>query len=175
VLYSYEPKHFGITADAVVHVHVLTAWLHERELMTKMIKLRLTRGQDRMKRYIDKHRAECYFVVGDSVLIKLVQHRMVTRGGDLITQVKVLWSDMAEELATRDDAEAFALHSQAHQLGGKLAFKAGGMSATQGRWPVAPVIISRCGVLWCARQWCQTRNCGGWAELGQQEAQEEEH
>jgi hypothetical protein len=126
VLYSYEPKHFGITADVVVHVHVLTTWLRERELMTKMIKLHLTRGQDRMKRHVDTHCAECYFVVGDSVLIQLVQHCMVTRGGELITQVKVLWSDMDEELATRDDAEAFALHSQGHQLGGQPGFQGRG-------------------------------------------------
>lgn len=40
------------------------------------------------------------------VPMKILQRRMVERGGDLIAQVKVLWSGMADELATWEDAAA---------------------------------------------------------------------
>jgi hypothetical protein len=40
------------------------------------------------------------------VPMKLLQRRMVERGGTLIAQVKVAWSGMADELATWEDADA---------------------------------------------------------------------
>jgi hypothetical protein len=78
VLYGYDPTHFGITTNDVFPVPDLAAWLHKRQLMTKVIKLRVTRAQDKMKRHANKRCAEHYFVVGDSVPLKLMQHRMVT-------------------------------------------------------------------------------------------------
>jgi hypothetical protein len=71
VLYGYEPKYFGITVDAVIRVPGLAAWLHEHELMTKVIKLHLTRAQDRMQRQANKRRSERSFAVGESVYLKL--------------------------------------------------------------------------------------------------------
>lgn len=39
------------------------------------------------------------------VPLKVLQRQMITRGGEIISQVKVHWSNMAEELATWEDAE----------------------------------------------------------------------
>jgi hypothetical protein len=133
VLYGYDPTHFGITANDVFPVPDSAAWLHKRQLMTKVIKLRLTRAQGKMKRHANKRCAEHYFVVGDSVPLKLMQHHMVTRGGKLITQVKVLWSDMDEELGTWEDAEALPVKFLGAPAWDKPTFKVGGMSATPRR------------------------------------------
>jgi hypothetical protein len=62
-----------------------------------------------------------------------MQHRMVTRGGKLITQVKVLWSDMYEKLATWEDAEAIPVKFPGAPAWDKPTFKVGGMSATSRR------------------------------------------
>jgi hypothetical protein len=126
VFYGYEPKHFGITADAIILVPDLVAWLHEHELMTKVIKLHLARAQARMKQHVDKRRAECYFAVGDLVHLKLVQHRMVSRGGELITKMKVLWSNMDEELTTWEDAEALRVKFQGAPAWGQTSFQGRG-------------------------------------------------
>lgn len=49
----------------------LEEWLKERELMTRVIKLHLTRAHDRMKKHTDKHRSKRHFAVGDWVYLKL--------------------------------------------------------------------------------------------------------
>jgi hypothetical protein len=82
VLYGYEPKHFGISAEATIPVQDLAEWLHERELMTKLVRLHLTRAQERMKRQADKKRSERVFEVGDSIYLKLqpnIQSSVATR------------------------------------------------------------------------------------------------
>jgi hypothetical protein len=71
VLYGYAPRHFGISSKAVVTNMELEEWLKERELMIRVIKLHLTRAQDRMKKQADKHRSERHFDVGDWVYLKL--------------------------------------------------------------------------------------------------------
>jgi hypothetical protein len=41
VLYGYKPKHFGLSSDAFTPVAELNEWLHDREVMTKVIQLHL--------------------------------------------------------------------------------------------------------------------------------------
>jgi transposase InsO family protein len=50
VLYGYEPRHFGISTKDMVSVPELSTWLHERQLMTEVVKQHLARAKDRMKR-----------------------------------------------------------------------------------------------------------------------------
>jgi len=70
VLYGYEPKHLGISADDAVSTHDLSEWLHEHQCMTELVKLHLVRAKDRMKRQADKNRFERAFQVGDWVFLK---------------------------------------------------------------------------------------------------------
>jgi transposase InsO family protein len=204
VLYGYEPKHFGISAEATIPVQDLVEWLYERELMTKLVRLHLTRAQERMKRQADKKRSERVFEVGDSVYLKLqpyiqssvatrsnhklsfkffglydilerigavayrlnlpanssihpvfhvsqlkrslgrdpvlihtlprdgravqvpirvLQHRMITRGGELISQIKVQWSDMEEALSTWEDDKALRARFPEAPAWGQAAFE----------------------------------------------------
>jgi hypothetical protein len=88
VVYGYTPRHFGITAESIVPVTELADWLRERQLMTKVIKLHLTRACDRMKKQADKHRSERSFEVGESVYLKLqpyVQSSVATRSNNKLT------------------------------------------------------------------------------------------
>lgn len=48
VLYGYAPRHFGISSEVVVPVPELADWLQERELMSRIIQLHLSRAQQRM-------------------------------------------------------------------------------------------------------------------------------
>jgi hypothetical protein len=60
-----------VSADTVVPQLELEEWLKERELMTRVIKLHLTRAHERMKRQADKHRSERHFEIEDCVYLKL--------------------------------------------------------------------------------------------------------
>lgn len=51
----------------MVNSRDLSAWLQERQLMSKLIKQHLERAKHRMKRQADKGRLERSFVVGDWV------------------------------------------------------------------------------------------------------------
>jgi hypothetical protein len=88
VLYGYEPRHFRISVDTTIRVQDLAEWLHERELMTKPVRLHLTRAQERMKRQADKKRSERVFAVGDSVYLKLqpyIQSSVATRSNQKLS------------------------------------------------------------------------------------------
>jgi hypothetical protein len=71
VLYGHKPRHFGIQIDDSCRVQHLDAWLHERALMTDIIKQHLVRAQHRMKLQADKKRSDLSFQVGDKVFLKL--------------------------------------------------------------------------------------------------------
>ncbi|KAJ1269984.1 hypothetical protein BS78_06G020100 [Paspalum vaginatum] len=70
-LYGYVPRHFGISVDDAIQVSDLSDWLHERHLMTDVVKLHLARAKNRMKQQADKHRSECVFQCNDMVFLKL--------------------------------------------------------------------------------------------------------
>lgn len=61
MLYGYAPRHFGISSEVVVPVPELADWLQERELMSRVIQLHLSRAQQRMKKQADKSRSERQF------------------------------------------------------------------------------------------------------------------
>lgn len=63
VLYGYTPRHFGISSDNAISVTDLADWVHERELMQRVIQQHLLRAQQHMKRQADKHRSEREFAV----------------------------------------------------------------------------------------------------------------
>lgn len=49
----------------------IASWLHDRELMSKVICQDLLRAKQRMKHSADGHRSECQFQVDDWVFLKL--------------------------------------------------------------------------------------------------------
>lgn len=69
-LYGHPPRHFGISTAAACAVPDLDYWLHEREVMTALLRQQLIRAQQHMKQ-ADKHRVERSFAVGDFVFLKL--------------------------------------------------------------------------------------------------------
>lgn len=82
VVYGYAPHHFGISPEADIPVVDLAEWLKERELMTCVIRLHLSRAWARMKKQADKHRSKQIFSIGDLVYLKLqpyVQSYVATR------------------------------------------------------------------------------------------------
>ena len=70
-LYGCRPRFFGIDHDTIINTIDLASWLHERQLMSDVIKLHLERAKLRMKRQADKGRSERHFAVGDWVFLKL--------------------------------------------------------------------------------------------------------
>ncbi|CAN6244705.1 unnamed protein product [Urochloa humidicola] len=70
-LYGYEPKHFGISVLESVTVPSLSDWLHDRQVMTDLIKQHLHRAKLCMKKQADQHRSERQFSVGEQVFLKL--------------------------------------------------------------------------------------------------------
>jgi hypothetical protein len=70
VLYGYEPRHFGISTEDMVSVPELSTWLHEKQLMTEVVKQHLAQAKDRMKKQVDLKRAERSFQSGDWVFLK---------------------------------------------------------------------------------------------------------
>ncbi|XP_066361406.1 uncharacterized protein [Miscanthus floridulus] len=71
VLYGHNPRHFGISNLQMCSVPELEQWLKERELLSRVIQLQLTRAQQRMKSQADKKRSERSFQPGDMVYMKL--------------------------------------------------------------------------------------------------------
>uniref|UniRef100_A0A8R7PBH5 Integrase catalytic domain-containing protein n=1 Tax=Triticum urartu TaxID=4572 RepID=A0A8R7PBH5_TRIUA len=64
-LYGHPPRHFGIVDASGTAPSDLVDWMHERALMTALLKQQLERARQRMKDLADKHRSECSFAVGD--------------------------------------------------------------------------------------------------------------
>jgi hypothetical protein len=73
-LYSYPPKHFGITVTDACVVPDLEEWIQSCNTMLKHIQHNLNRARKHMKHQSDKHRQERSFDVGDWVYIKLQPH-----------------------------------------------------------------------------------------------------
>lgn len=71
VLYGRTPRQFGLTVDDSISHADLSSWLHQRELMLRIVKQHLLRAQQRMKHQADKHRSERIFAIGDMVYLKL--------------------------------------------------------------------------------------------------------
>jgi hypothetical protein len=94
VLYGHRPRHFEITDISAVTVSDLYNWVHERELMQKLIKQHLLRAQDRMKKQADKNRSERVFAVDDWVYLRLqpyVQSSVSTRANHKLS-FKFFWA-----------------------------------------------------------------------------------
>jgi hypothetical protein len=60
------------------------------------------------------------------VHMRILQRRMITRGGRSVRQVKVLWSDTDLELATWEDEEALQVKFPAASAWGQASTQAGG-------------------------------------------------
>jgi hypothetical protein len=71
VLYGHSLRHLGIANLKSCSVPELEQWLHERQLLTRLIQQQLQRAQQRMKNQADKKRMERSFEPGDMVYMKL--------------------------------------------------------------------------------------------------------
>jgi hypothetical protein len=71
VLYGHSLRHFGLHTTEAVPVAELTAWLQDREVISKLVRQHLLRAQARMKQQADKQRSEREFSMGDQVYLKL--------------------------------------------------------------------------------------------------------
>jgi len=71
VLYGYAPTHFGLSSIDEQPVTDIAGWLHDRELMSALIRQHLLRAKQRMKHAADSHRLERQFQVDDWVFLKL--------------------------------------------------------------------------------------------------------
>lgn len=71
VLYSHEPRHWGIEPSGECSVSNLESWLAERRVMHDLLRQHLLRAQQFMKKYADKNRSFREFSVGDMVFLKL--------------------------------------------------------------------------------------------------------
>jgi hypothetical protein len=71
VLYGFAPRQFGLHSATDPPIKDLTDWLHDRELMTEVIKQHLHRAKNRMKKHADEHRSERVFRSDDWVFLKL--------------------------------------------------------------------------------------------------------
>jgi hypothetical protein len=82
VLYGFAPQQFGLHSATDPPITDLTDWLHDRELMTEVIKQHLHRAKNRVKKQADEHRSERVFQSDDWVFLKLqpyVQSSLVDR------------------------------------------------------------------------------------------------
>uniref|UniRef100_A0A8R7P8F2 Integrase catalytic domain-containing protein n=1 Tax=Triticum urartu TaxID=4572 RepID=A0A8R7P8F2_TRIUA len=77
-LYGHPPRHFGIVDASATPPSDLVDWMHERALMTALLKQQLERARQRMKDLADKHRSERSFTVGDWVFVKLQPYVQVS-------------------------------------------------------------------------------------------------
>lgn len=71
VLYGHSPRHFGVTDSSTCASTDLVEWLHNRELMTSLLRHHLNRPNQRMKSQADKKRSERSFIPLDWVYLKL--------------------------------------------------------------------------------------------------------
>ena len=71
MLYRYAPTHFGLSSVDEQLVTDIAGWLHDRELMSALIRQHLLRTKQRMKHAADSHRSERQFQVDDWVFLKL--------------------------------------------------------------------------------------------------------
>lgn len=70
-LYGCTPKSLGLSSADTVPATDVQTWLHDRQLMDRVLQQHLTRAQHRMKRQADKNRSERSFSIGDWVYLKL--------------------------------------------------------------------------------------------------------
>lgn len=68
VLYGHSPCHFGIVDSSDCTSPELSSWLHDWELMTKLLRQHLHRACQRMKVQADRKRSERSFSVSDWVI-----------------------------------------------------------------------------------------------------------
>jgi hypothetical protein len=94
VLYGYAPSHFGINLADEQPVTDIASWLHDRELMSEVIRQHLLRAKQRMKWYADGHRSERQSHVNDRVFLKLqpyVQSSVADRSSQKAS-LQIFWS-----------------------------------------------------------------------------------
>jgi hypothetical protein len=88
VLYGFAPRQFGLHSATDPPITDLNDWLHDRELMTEVIKQHLHRAKNRMKKHADEHRSERVFRSDDWVFLKLqpyVQSSLADRSHQKLT------------------------------------------------------------------------------------------
>jgi len=71
MLYGFAQQQFGLHAADDSPISDLPEWLHDRELMTDLIKQHLHRAKQRMKKQAGENRSEREFQVEDWVFLKL--------------------------------------------------------------------------------------------------------
>jgi hypothetical protein len=70
-MYGRPPRHLGLSFPQPVASPNLTQWLHDRKVVTDLIKQHLNRAATRMKWQADKSRSRHQFSKGDWVFLKL--------------------------------------------------------------------------------------------------------
>ena len=71
MLYGYAPTHFGLSSVDEQPVTDIAGWLHDRELMSALIRQHLLRAKQRIKHAADPHHSKRQFQVDDWVFLKL--------------------------------------------------------------------------------------------------------
>lgn len=71
VLYGYPPPHLSILQVPASTNSDVKQYIQERKIAMQSIRARLLEAQQRMKFYVDKHRSERTFEVGDQAFLRL--------------------------------------------------------------------------------------------------------
>lgn len=77
-LYGFSPPQCMIPNSTVTTNAMVEDYMHERMIMTQVIRDTLTTSQNRMKQMADLHRTDKEFMVGDWVYLKLQPYRQST-------------------------------------------------------------------------------------------------
>jgi hypothetical protein len=74
-LHSYEPLTFVEIVFGDTRAPIAKEWIQESQYIFKELKYHLQRAQNHQNVYVDKHRVECTFEVGDLVYLRLQPYR----------------------------------------------------------------------------------------------------
>ncbi|XP_026400578.1 uncharacterized protein LOC113296487 [Papaver somniferum] len=77
-LYGYQTPHLAFPLHSTTSVQAVQDYLHDRDHMLQMLREDLLKAQTRMKFFVDKHRTERTFAVGDMVFLKLQPYRQTS-------------------------------------------------------------------------------------------------
>lgn len=77
-LYGYVPPHLPMGSIPKSSNPAVEQVLRDRQEAVKLLKIQLTKAQERMKHYADKRRSERKFQFGDWVYLKLQPYRQVS-------------------------------------------------------------------------------------------------
>lgn len=77
-VYGVPPPNFLSYVPGISPVQAVDDYLRDRDTILRELRLNLSRAQERMKNYVDQHRREVTFEVGDYVYLKLQPYRQTT-------------------------------------------------------------------------------------------------